>query len=154
MKHQLIKINPLERASSPIGGFPPIRQLAKGQEFSSPDGYTYVPIMEKPEVPDGKEVIRNLTKESDTWEIVDSSQNLVFQEVSRLQLRLAIINSDILNLEDLDAAISSKGTEAKVRWDHADFIPVDHPLVIELKNDFNLSDEQVDTIFIEASQII
>jgi hypothetical protein len=154
MKHQLITINPLERVSKPVGGFPAVRGVAEGQEISSPEGYAYVPVIEKPDAPNGKRAVKKLTLESDGWEIVDAPLATAVQEVTPLQLRLAILNGDILSLEQLDAAIASKGAEAQIRWNYAPSIPINHPLVVELKAAFGLTDDQVEQIFIEASQII
>jgi len=154
MKHQLITINPLKRVSKPVGGFPAVREVAEGQEISSPEGYAYVPVLDKPDAPNGKRAVKKLTEESDGWEIVDAPQAPVAQEVTPLQLRLAILNGDVLSLEELDTAIASQGAEAQIRWNYAPYIPINHPLVLEIKDTLNLTDDQVEEIFIEASQII
>ena len=154
MKYQLIQINPLERASKPVGGFPAVREVAEGQEIGSPEGYAYVPVLDKPDTPEGKFALKKLTEESDGWEIVDAHQAPVIQEVTPLQLRLSILNGDILSLEQLDAAIASKGAEAQIRWNYAPSIPINHPLVVELKAAFGLSDDQVEQIFSDAAQIV
>ena len=154
MKYQLIQINPLERAYKPVGGFPAVREVAEGQEISFPEGHAYVPVLDKPDAPEGKMAVKKLTLESDGWEIVDAPEAIVAQEVTPLQLRLAILNGDILSLEQIDSAIASKGAEAQIRWNYAPSIRIDHPLVIEIKDALNLTDDQLEAIFIEASQII
>ena len=74
MKHQLIKIKPLERVSKPVGGFPAVREVAEGQEIMTPEGHAYVPLLERPDAPEGKRVVRRLTAESDGWELIDTDE--------------------------------------------------------------------------------
>ncbi len=156
MKHQLIQIDPLKRVSTPIGGFPPLRNVSEGQEISAPDGHAYVPVLNKPAATAGKRAVKKLTEESDGWELVDFNEPPISEpkiKVTQLQLRLAILQTGIISLDALDQAIVSKGPEAEARWDYAPTIPIDHPLVLELANELNLGDEQVEELFKTASLI-
>lgn len=157
MKYQLITLNPLERASQAVGGFPPVREVAEGQEIGSPEGHAYVPVINKPEVPAGKKAVKKLTEESDGWELVDLSESETQKskiEVTQLQLRLAILQTDILSLETLEQAIVSKGAEAQTRWNFAATIPIDHPLVLELAAALNLDDDEIEEIFLTAANVV
>ena len=164
MKHQLITLNPLERVTQSINGFPAIRELAENQEYNTPsENHAYVPILDRPdEAPnEGFMWQRVLTTEAWTWEQVALPDQPI-QPVTRRQLHLALLSipitpDNILAVldgmpETTPEEITSK-TGAKIEYEMATSYERDNALVGSIAGVFGLAPERVDELFELASTL-
>lgn len=154
MKHQLIKLSPLSRCTSPVKGFPAIRD-GDPAKWSPPEGYAYVPIVAHPSFDgDTQTADRVLTNTEDGWAVRDlTAEELAARNaiapVKPLQFRLALIDAGI-SPASVDAMLS--GDEAALaQWQYADEIHRDHPLVAAAAAQLNKTDEEIDAVFLNAA---
>lgn len=104
-----------------------------------------------------------------TWEVRDEDGTLVGinqslpQEatvpasVSARQIRLWLIRHGV-SMAAVDAAIDAipdqlQRDSVRVEWDYAPYIERSHPMLLPLAAALGLTEEQVDTAFVEASAI-
>jgi hypothetical protein len=82
-------------------------------------------------------------------------QNPVPQLVSMRQARLALFNAGIL--QEVNNAIANMagptGDEARIEWQFSSTVERTWPLVLALAPGLNLSDEQLDALFVAAAQL-
>lgn len=75
--------------------------------------------------------------------------------VSMRQARLALLGAGLLSL--IDAAIDDMDepdrSAARIEWEYATELRRDHPLITALASQLDLSEQQVDGLFIAAGQI-
>jgi hypothetical protein len=104
-----------------------------------------------------------------TWEvrdetgvIVGTNQSETFlspvpESVSARQIRLWLVRHGI-SLSQVDLAIDAipdqlQRDSVRVEWDYAPYVERSHPMLIPLASALGLTEQQVDTAFIEASTI-
>jgi len=69
--------------------------------------------------------------------------------VTMRQARLQLLA--IGKLADIEAAIASMGDAAKITWEFSSVVERNNPLVAPMQALFGWADEQMDTLFLEAS---
>lgn len=69
--------------------------------------------------------------------------------VTMRQARLALLSNNIL--DKVDSMLTS--SESKINWEYATEVYRNSTLVSEMQTALNLTDEQVDNLFIEASKL-
>jgi len=72
-------------------------------------------------------------------------------KVSMRQARLALHNAGLLSAAD--AFVQSLGGAAQIEWEYAQEIRRDHALVAALQAELQLTDEQIDQLFIAANAL-
>lgn len=93
----------------------------------------------------------------DGWEIVRSQQaaDPVPVAVTMRQARLALLSAGML--AQVNAAIAgmpgAEGEAARIEWEYAQDVRRDSPLVAALVGDIGLADEDLDSLFIDASRL-
>lgn len=85
------------------------------------------------------------------------SQQTVPESISARQIRLWLINNDI-QLSQVDNAINSiqdpiTRETVKVEWEYAPYVERNHPMLVPLAQVLGLSEQQIDTAFIQAQYI-
>jgi hypothetical protein len=76
---------------------------------------------------------------------------LVPISVSMRQARLALLAADLL--DDVDAAVAASPRAAYIEYEYAQEVRRDSPLITTLMPALGFTEEQIDTLFIEASKI-
>lgn len=71
--------------------------------------------------------------------------------VSMRRARLAMLQAGIL--DDVTAAVEQAGAAAQIEWEYAVEVRRDHPLIVALAAQLEMSDENVDALFEAAAQI-
>ena len=76
-------------------------------------------------------------------------------EVSMRQARLQLLAYGVLDQVQtvIDSMPSPDKEQAQINWDYAIAVYRTDPLVLAMQQALNLTDEQVDTLFIEASKL-
>jgi hypothetical protein len=72
-------------------------------------------------------------------------------EVTMRQARLMLARAGLL--ADINNAIASMGEEAQITWEYATHVQRDSPLIEMVREDKGLTIEQIDALFIEASEL-
>lgn len=73
--HQLIQLDPLARVTVAIGGFAPTRPIPRETPWTAPEGYAYVPVIDRPDYdPETQHCERTLTAEEDGWTVRDLNE--------------------------------------------------------------------------------
>lgn len=72
------------------------------------------------------------------------------QSVTMRQARLQLLEVGLL--DEVEAFVS-QNRKWQIEWEYANEVYRDSPLISALKSLLNLTDEQIDTIFIEASKL-
>ena len=78
-------------------------------------------------------------------------QSLIPQSVSMRQARLALHAAGLLN--GINAAITKIGGAAQIEWEYATEVRRDNPLIEMVRQANSMTVEQIDQLFIAASQI-
>lgn len=74
------------------------------------------------------------------------------QQVTAYQARAALLAANLL--DDVEAAVSvSPDRNLKLAWEHALHFERNHPMISGIAGALGLSDEQLDELFLNASQI-
>jgi hypothetical protein len=73
------------------------------------------------------------------------------KSVTMRQARLALLEAGLL--ETVNAALANAPEAAQIEWEYAMTIEKDNPLIVGLVETLGLSDEQLDQLFINASQL-
>lgn len=102
--------------------------------------------------------IQKLCEKTWTADVVDSYLN-GFQNISQSkvksvtmrQARLALLNTGLLDA--VNSAITSGDDVHKIEWEFAATIDRNSPLVISLSSGLGLTEDQVDSLFLEASRL-
>jgi hypothetical protein len=87
------------------------------------------------------------------WELVDAPPEPVPTVVTMRQARLALLQAGLLDqVEGIIAAIEDplERSSAQITWEYSIEVERDNPLVILLSTAFNLTTEQVDSMFRQA----
>ena len=71
--------------------------------------------------------------------------------VSMRQARLALLQAGLLH--SIDAAITTMPEAAQIEWEYATDIARDYPLLLQVQAAMSVSDQQMDDLFIAASNI-
>jgi hypothetical protein len=104
-----------------------------------------------------------------TWEVTDENgviigtnqsetlSPVVPESVSARQIRLWLVRHGI-SLSQVDSAIDNipdqlQRDSVRVEWDYAPYVERNHPMLIPLASALELTEQQVDQAFIEASSI-
>jgi hypothetical protein len=104
--HQLIRLDPLTRATSPVDGYPVRRSIGDPATWSAPDGYAYVPIFPRPSYDaETQNIVPHLTLEGDGW-MVESAQGQPAQSESAI-------------LSELDALFEALPAEVQAMFEPA-----------------------------------
>lgn len=120
-------------------------------------------VVEWPHCPEGY-IVDNADWTSDefgiatwTWDCIPAPEEPVEvpQEVTRRQFRIALVLAGI-DLDDITATLNSIEDEteraiALIEWQDALTFKRDHPLIISFAPLFNLSEEDLDNLFISAA---
>lgn len=108
--------------------------------------------------PDGWIVMQSERPSPDHVAAEDGSWILrivVPDKVSMRQARLAMLSAGLL--DDVEAAISAmpgdQGKAARIEWDYSSEVFRDKPFVQQIGAQLNLTDEQIDQLFITAAGI-
>jgi hypothetical protein len=72
-------------------------------------------------------------------------------EVTMRQARLMLARAGLLT--DINNAIASMGEEAQITWEYATHVQRDSPLIEMVREDKGLTIEQIDALFIGASEL-
>ncbi|WP_430438988.1 hypothetical protein [Shinella sp.] len=138
---------------------PNIEQLWAAQDLQAIGLWRDDMIAPAADVPAGKIIVATDVKRVDG--IVTFSHTLedvpvyVPQSVTRRQARLALLAAGLLTA--VEAAIEGMDeparTAAKIEWEDATEIRRDHALIASLAVELNLSSDQLDELFIAASEI-
>ena len=134
--HQLIQLDPLARVTVAIGGFAPTRPIPRETEWTAPDGYAYVPVIDRPDYdPETQHRERTLTAEEDGWTIRD----LTAEELAaRIPAPPEIIGASKLTImrrlgpkwATLKAILASLPDDVQDAWNLAQEIKSDDPLFV------------------------
>ena len=73
---------------------------------------------------------------------------VVINVVTARQARLALLNSGLL--DQVEAAVTQAGTEAKIYWDYSTEIHRDSPFIASIGQSLGLTDTQIDDLFKQA----
>lgn len=110
-------------------------------------------------VPEGKIAVATTVQRVDgvvtfVHELEDYSPP-VPQSITRRQARLALLSAGLLQAVEgaIDGMDEPARTAAKIEWEDATEIKRDHALIANLSVELNLSSEQLDELFIAASEI-
>lgn len=71
--------------------------------------------------------------------------------VTPRQARLALLAAGLL--DQVEAAVSSAGGATKITWDYATQISRTDPLITTLGSSLNLTSDQIDNLFLQASTL-
>ena len=71
--------------------------------------------------------------------------------VEMRQARLALLSAGLLDEVGAFVAISDRA--AQIEWEFAQTVQRSHPLIAALQSQKNMTDEQIDNLFIEASKL-
>lgn len=71
--------------------------------------------------------------------------------VSPRQARLALMKAGLL--DQVEAAVTQAGTEAKIYWDYSLEIHRDAPLIASIGQSMGLTDSQLDDLFTQAATL-
>lgn len=82
-------------------------------------------------------------------ELTPEEQRALMPPISKRQLRLTLVRNGI-SLSDLDAAILAMGDEAVIEWQDASEYRRLHPLLNQVAAHLSLTQEQVDTMWLQA----
>lgn len=96
-------------------------------------------------------VVRDLTPE----EITTHAESLVPQQVTMRQARLALLQSGLYasvnsTIADMTGEV---GDAARIEWEYSQTVMRQYPLITSLATILNLTDEQLDALFIQAAQL-
>lgn len=147
------------RADFPDTGFP--RDLS--QADLSDYGAVYVEPVPMPAILDTEvaEVLGGASgvdeyepgKFRQMWTIRDKTPeelgDIIPQVVSMRQARLALLSADLL--EAANSAVLALDEAAQIEWEYALEVRRDHPLIIGIGAQLDLTEEQIDDLFIQAS---
>lgn len=96
-----------------------------------------------------------MTPEEVIEHLTSPTEAVVPDRVTMRQARLALLQAGLL--DDTEALIASlegpEGQAARIEWDYSSEVWINKPFVITLGSQLGLDDEQLDALFIAASQI-
>lgn len=122
------------------------------KHYQTPDGRVFAfeldgsqdnlitPDMEKIEDEDLPTVLQSLLKEPPIPDVVSMSQ-----------ARLALLQAGLLT--SVNVAVAQAGEAAKIKWEYSKEVRRDDPLFAVLSKELELSDSQLDELFIAASRL-
>ena len=88
--------------------------------------------------------------EQETKYLADKAKALVPKEVTMRQARLALLDAGLL--DDINTLLS-QDERAKIQWEYATAVYRDEALVSQMQLAIDMTDEQIDSLFIEASKL-
>ena len=134
--HQLIQLNPLSRVTVAIGGFAPTRPIPRETPWTAPEGYAYVPVIDRPDYdPATQHRERTLTAEEDGWTVRDLTEE---ELAARIPAPPEIIGVSKLTIMRrlgakwavLKAILASLPDDVQDAWNLAQEIKSDDPLFV------------------------
>lgn len=72
-------------------------------------------------------------------------------EITSRQVRLFLLQQNLL--ADVEAIIQNESQEVKIQWEYSTSFQRNNPLLIDLATRLNISSEDLDQFFIQASKI-
>lgn len=137
--------------------------------FSPPEGYVEVQETPQPEINWEEHFLQEGVPENiegvwkQKWEIVNLSSEEILQKleqkrekmvVSRFQAKSALYNFGIY--DQVETLINSANTNpiTKIAWYEANEFRRNSPAIIDIAQQLNLTEEQLDQLFIDASGIV
>jgi hypothetical protein len=84
-------------------------------------------------------------------EIIERRRAQIPQVVSMRQAKLALLTANLL--DTVDGAMKLADRKAQIEWEYAQEVNRDWPTLTLMQNTLNLTDEQIDQLFISASQL-
>ncbi len=130
-----------------------------GEVRDVPDGTMGIPAGNTrtiaPEIPEGMYCVW----EGTYWRLTDIPPpipqeiipEVIIPTISMRQARLALLGAGLLS--QVNAAVAQLDETAKIEWEYASEVKRDAPLVVGLAQALNLTDQQLDELFILASNI-
>lgn len=77
--------------------------------------------------------------------------NPIPQSVTRRQALLALLAADLL--DDVEAIMAAAPRAVQIAWDASSVFERDNPLIASMAEQLDLSDEDVDALFVQASTL-
>lgn len=118
--------------------------------------YQMVPVIPA-EIPEGKISLGSTAQwiEGAWRQVHDLADMPVPAVVSMRQARLALLGAGLLGAVEsgIDGLPEPDRSAARIEWEYATELRRDHPLIASLAQQLGLSEQQVDGLFIAASQI-
>jgi len=124
-----------------------------------PDGQAWAVVEDRPEPVEGKKLVRVLTETRDGWDLVDltpeeiAAKNPVPQNVTRRQLLLVLASLENPILPAMIEAMIGDNQIGLIEFQNAGSFERSHPLVAELATALEMTPEDVDNIFRQASKL-
>lgn len=134
--HQLIQLDPLARVTVAIGGFAPTRPIPRETPWTAPEGYAYVPVIDRPEYdPETQHRERTLTAEEDGWTVRDLTEE---ELAARIPAPPEIEGVPKLTIKrrlgakwaTLRAIIATLPEDTQDEWNLAQVIEADDPIFV------------------------
>ncbi len=120
--------------------------------FKDKDGGFYqVEIDRAEDIPQWAADMTQLTEEQRQAEISEPSEPPIPKSVTMRQARLALLAAG--KLEAVNAAIRSVGGAAQVEWEYATEVRRDWPLVAEIGAGLEMTDADLDQLFVVAAAL-
>lgn len=83
---------------------------------------------------------------------LELNPNIVIPKtVTPRQARLVLLQAGLL--DQVESSINTVGGSAKITWEYATQIDRDDPLITTLGQSLNLTDQQIDNLFIQAATL-
>lgn len=82
---------------------------------------------------------------------VEGQVQTTVRAVTARQARLQLAKINLLT--QVETLVDTLGAEAKINWEYASYVQIDNPLIEAVKLSLEMSDEQIQTMFNEASKL-
>ena len=82
---------------------------------------------------------------------VEGQVQTTVRAVTARQARLQLAKTNLL--DQVETLVETIGAEAKINWEFASYIQIDNPLIEAVKTSLELTDEEIQTMFNEASKL-
>ena len=158
--YQLITLSPLKLRYQSLNGLPS-SITRQGEAPATPDGYKYVESLPMPEdAPEGQYYVRELTTEAYGWVLEDIPAQTI-ESVTRIQMRDVLIDNNLFDTVEATIAAMPEGTDEEVIakkkmnewWNNAPNFRRDNARIASMQSAMGLTDEEVDALFLAASQV-
>lgn len=164
MIYQRINLNPLARVIRPHGPHDGVPVRWEADDASDlpplPSGEAWVVVEDRPAIDhDRQRLVRVLTTDRDGWRVVDltpeeiAAKNPVAHSVTRRQLLLVLASLEPPILPSMIEAMIGDNQIGLIEFQNAGSFERSHPLVAELATALQMTPEDVDNIFRQASKL-
>lgn len=158
--YQLISLSPLKLQYKSLNGLPSsiTREAAAP---STPDGYKYVENLSVPnDATEGQRYVRELTTDSYGWKL-ETIPEVTIQSVTRIQMRDSLIDANLFDTVEAVIAGMPETTDEETKekkkmvewWNNAPNFRRDNARISAMQAAMALTDEEVDNLFLAASQV-